>query len=178
MLVIEELEHARRRGARIYAELAGYGVSCDAVHPTAPHPEGRGAVAALKMALTSAGLGPEDIDYINAHGTSTPVNDPTESKAITTVFGDHAHRIRVSSTKSMTGHLLGGAGGIEAVATIKALEEQYFPPNINLDEPDPECRLNYIANTGEAGTIRAAVSNSLGFGGHNGILCFRRYEGE
>ncbi len=176
MLVIEELEHARRRGARIYAELAGYGVSCDALHPTAPHPEGRGAVAAMRMALRTAGLSPSDIDYINAHGTSTPVNDPTESKAIAIVLGEEAQRVRVSSTKSMTGHPLGAAGGIEAVATVKAIQDQFFPPSINLDNPDPECTLNYVANTGQSGEIRAAISNSLGFGGHNGILCFTRYD--
>jgi len=176
MIVIEELEHARRRGARIYAELAGYGVSCDALHPTAPHPEGRGAVAALRMALRSAGLSPGDIDYINAHGTSTPVNDPTESKAIALVLGEEARRVRVSSTKAMTGHPLGAAGGIEAVATVKAIQDQFFPPSINLDNPDPECTLNYVGNTGESGEIRAAISNSLGFGGHNGILCFKRHE--
>ena len=176
IIVLEELEHALKRGAKIYAELGGYGVSCDAIHLTAPHPEGRGAIAAIKMAIRSAGLQPEDIDYINAHGTSTPINDPIETKAINAVFGEHAKKLKVSSTKSMTGHLLGGAGGVEAVVCALAIRDQYIPATKNLDEPDPECNLDYVPNKGEKGTIRAALSNSLGFGGHNGMLCFKRLQ--
>jgi 3-oxoacyl-[acyl-carrier-protein] synthase II len=175
IVIIEDLEHAKKRGARIYAEIAGYGVSCDANHLTAPHPEGRGAVSALKMALASAGLEPEDIDYINAHGTSTPINDPTETKAIKRVFGDHAGKLAVSSTKSMTGHLLGAAGGLEAVITALAIQESFIPPTRNLDEPDPECDLDYVPHEGRSRVIRAALSNSLGFGGHNGILCLKAF---
>ena len=175
ILIIENLEHALKRNAQIHVEIAGYGVSCDANHLTAPHPEGRGAISALKMALSSAGLQPEDIDYINAHGTSTPVNDPTETKAIKAVFGEHAKKLAVSSTKSMTGHLLGAAGGVEAVATSLAIKEQFFPPTMNLDEPDPDCDLDYVPGKGRKGRIRAALSNSLGFGGHNGILCLKEY---
>jgi len=176
ILVIEELEHAKKRGAKIYAEIAGYGISCDAYHLTAPHPDGIGGISAIKMAIESAGLKPEDIDYINAHGTSTPLNDPTETKAIKAVFGEHSKNLKVSSTKSMTGHLLGGAGGVEAIITALALHHQYYPATRNLDEPDPECDLDYIPNKGYSGTIRAAISNSLGFGGHNGILCLKKYE--
>jgi 3-oxoacyl-[acyl-carrier-protein] synthase II len=176
MIILEELEHALKRGARIYAELGGYGVSCDANHLTAPHPEGRGAIAAMKMAISSSGLKPEDIDYVNAHGTSTPINDPTETKAIKSVFGEHVKKLKVSSTKSMTGHLLGGAGGVEAVVCALAIKDQYFPATRNYEYPDPECDLDYVPNKGVNGTIRAAISNSLGFGGHNGILCFKKYD--
>ncbi len=176
MIILEEMEHALKRGAKIYVELGGYGVSCDAHHLTAPHPEGRGAISAIKMAIQTSGLKPEDIDYINAHGTSTPINDPTETKAIKIVFGEHAKKLKVSSTKSMTGHLLGGAGGVEAVLCALAIKDQYFPATRNLDEPDPECDLDYVPNKGMKGTIRAAISNSLGFGGHNGILCFKKFE--
>jgi 3-oxoacyl-[acyl-carrier-protein] synthase II len=175
ILIMEELEHAKKRGANIYAEVAGYGISCDAYHITAPDPEAKGGSAAIKMAIETAGLKPEDIDYVNAHGTSTPLNDPAETKAIKAVFGDHAKKLKVSSTKSMTGHLLGGAGGIEAVVTALALYHQYFPATRNFEEPDPECDLDYIPNKGYGGTIRAAISNSLGFGGHNGIICLKRY---
>jgi 3-oxoacyl-[acyl-carrier-protein] synthase II len=175
VLIMEELEHAKKRSATIYAEVAGYGISCDAFHLTAPDPEGKGGVSSIKMAIETAGLKPEDIDYINAHGTSTPLNDPTETKAIKAVFGDHAKKLKVSSTKSMTGHLLGGAGGIEAIITALALYNQYFPATKNLEEPDPECDLDYVPNKGYSGTIRAAISNSLGFGGHNGILCLKKY---
>ncbi|HUV06143.1 MAG TPA: beta-ketoacyl-ACP synthase II [Spirochaetia bacterium] len=176
IIILEELEHALKRGARIYAEVAGYGVSCDANHLTAPHPEGRGAIIALKMAVRSAGLELEDIDYINAHGTSTPINDPTETKAIKAVFGDHARKLKISSTKSMTGHMLGAAGGVEAVVTVLAIRDQIFPPTRNLDEPDPECDLDYVPGKSVSGRIRAALSNSLGFGGHNGILCFKEFK--
>ncbi len=176
VLIVESLDHALARGAYIYCEIAGYGVSCDANHLTAPHPEGRGAIQALKMALQTSGFKPEDIDYINAHGTSTPINDPTETKAIKTVFGEHAKKLKVSSTKSMTGHLLGAAGGVEAVVCALAIRDQFFPPTRNLDEPDPECDLDYVPLKGISGQIRVALSNSLGFGGHNGILCFKEYK--
>ena len=175
VLVMEELEHAKQRGARIYAELAGYGATCDANHLTAPHPEGRGAINAIRMALTTGGLQPEDVDYVNAHGTSTQLNDVTETTAIKKVFGDHATSLKVSSTKSMVGHLLGAAGAIEAITTSLALHEQFFPPTINQEESDPGCDLDYVANAGHAGPIRAAISNSFGFGGHNAVLAFRRY---
>ncbi len=176
ILIIEELEHAKKRGAKIYAELGGEGITCDAYHLTAPHPDGKGAAQAMRMALRKGGLKPEDIDYINAHGTSTPINDPTETKAIKEVFGEHAKKLKISSTKSMTGHLLGAAGGIEAILTVLAIKNQYFPPTINLEEPDPECDLDYVPNKGYEGTIRAAISNSFGFGGHNSVMLFKRYE--
>ena len=176
IIIIEELEHAKRRGAPIYAELAGFGISCDANHLTAPHPEGRGGIQAMQMALKTAGLEPKDIDYINAHGTSTPLNDPTETKAIKAVFGEEVKRIKTSSTKSMVGHLLGGAGGVEAIVCALALKEQYYPGTRNLEEPDPECDLDYLPGKGMKGEMRALLSNSLGFGGHNGILCMKRYQ--
>ncbi len=177
MLVIEELEHAKKRGVRIYAELAGYGASCDANHLTAPHPEGRGAVLAMKAALDSAGMKPEDLDYINAHGTSTPINDPVETKAIKKVFGEHARKLKISSTKSMTGHLLGAAGGVEAVVVAKSLQDQFYPATRNLDNPDPECDLNFLPHKGIEAPMHTAFSNSFGFGGHNGVLAFKRYDG-
>jgi 3-oxoacyl-[acyl-carrier-protein] synthase II len=175
ILVLEELEHAKARGARIYAELVGYGSSCDANHLTAPHPEGKGAIQAMNAALRSAGLTPTDIDYINAHGTSTPINDPIETKAVKAVFGDHARALKVSSTKSMVGHLLGAAGGVEAITTILAIRDQYFPPTRNLENPDPECDLDYVPGKGYGGRIRAAISNALGFGGHNSVVVFKEY---
>ncbi|MCP5515542.1 MAG: beta-ketoacyl-ACP synthase II [Spirochaetales bacterium] len=175
ILVLEEYEHAVRRGARIYCELSGYGISCDANHITAPHPEGRGAIQAMNMAINAAGLKPVDIDYVNAHGTSTPLNDKTESLAIRKVFGEHAYSgLKVSSTKSMTGHCIGAAGGIEAVASILAIRDQYFPPTINYENPDPECDLDYVPNKGENGKIDAVISNSLGFGGHNAVVLFTK----
>jgi 3-oxoacyl-[acyl-carrier-protein] synthase II len=174
IMVLESLTHAQKRNARIYCEVAGSGMTCDADHLTAPHPEGRGAIAAMRMALADAALSPEDIQYINAHGTSTPINDPTETRAIKEVFGEHAYALRVSSTKSMTGHCIGAAGGIEAVACALALRDQYFPATINLDNPDPACDLDYVPHTGMEGTIHAVVSNSLGFGGHNGVLVFKK----
>ncbi len=177
ILIIEELEHAKKRGAKIYAELGGEGITCDAYHLTAPHPDGRGAVAAMEMALRKSGLKPEDIDYINAHGTSTPINDPTETKAIKKVFGEHAKKLKISSTKSMTGHLLGAAGGLEAIMTILAIKNQYIPPTINLENPDPECDLDYVPNKGIEAPVRAAISNSFGFGGHNAVMLFKKYEG-
>ena len=175
IIVLEELEHARRRGARIYAELAGYGATCDANHLTAPHPEGRGAIKAMCLTLSAAGLKPTDVDYINAHGTSTGINDPIETKAIKGVFGDHAKKLKVSSSKSMTGHLLGAAGGIEAIVSVLAIQDQFFPPTRNLAEPDPDCDLDYVPNTGYTGRIRAAMSNALGFGGHNSVVLFKEY---
>jgi 3-oxoacyl-[acyl-carrier-protein] synthase II len=175
VLILEELEHAKRRGARIYAELGGYGATCDANHLTAPHPEGRGAIKAMATAIASAGLTPAGIDYVNAHGTSTPINDPIETKAIKAVFGDHARTLKVSSTKSMHGHLLGAAGGVEAIVSVKAITDQFFPPTRNLEAADPACDLDYVPKTGYAGRIRAAISNALGFGGHNSVLLFKEY---
>ncbi len=176
VLVLEELEYARKRGARIYAELAGYGQSCDAYHIVAPEPSGRGAAFAIRQALASANLRPGDVDYINAHGTSTPLNDPMETKAIKTVFGDHAKKLKVSSTKSMTGHMIGGTGGFEAIVSVLAIRDQFFPPTRNYQNPDPECDLDYVPNKGYGGRIRAVLSNSLGFGGHNGVLAFKEYQ--
>jgi 3-oxoacyl-[acyl-carrier-protein] synthase II len=175
ILVLEELEHAKKRGAHIYCEYGGSGMTCDANHVTAPHPEGLGAIRAMKMALRNSGLEPTDIDYINAHGTSTPLNDPIETKAIKAVFGEHAYNMKVSSTKSMHGHCVAGGGGIEAIACVLAMRDQYFPPTINLDEPDPECDLDYVPSHGQEGEIEAAMSNSLGFGGHNGIVVLKRF---
>ena len=174
ILVIESADHAAARGAQPYAELAGYGATCDAHHLTAPHPEGLGAQSAMRMALRTGGLEPHEVDYVNAHGTSTPLNDPIETAAIKGVFGDHAYRLKVSSTKSVVGHLLGGAGGVEAVVTVKALHEQFYPPTANLDEPDPACDLDYVPQRGVAAPMRAAISNSFGFGGHNGVIALKR----
>jgi len=176
VVVLEEMEHARSRGVKIYAELAGYGVSCDASHLTAPHPNGEGATMAIRMAIEDGGLQPSEIDYINAHGTSTPLNDPVETEAIKAVLGEHAWKVKISSTKSMIGHLLGGSGGVEAVTTVMAVTQQYCPGTRNLDNPDPACDLNYLPKRGEEGTIRTALSNSFGFGGHNAVLLFKRYE--
>jgi len=176
MLLLETLEHARARGAHIYCELAGYGASCDAHHITQPDPEGLGLMLAMKNALRSARLNPEDIGYINAHGTSTPYNDKFETAAIKKVFGDHARRLKVSSTKSMTGHLLGGAGVIEAAACVKVLETGIIPPTINLEEPDPDCDLDYVPNVAQQVPVRAVLSNNLGFGGQNAALVFRTLE--
>jgi len=175
ILVLEELGHARRRGAQIYGEVLGVGSTTDAYHLTAPHPDGRGAIKAMQLALSSSNIEPTQIDYVNAHGTSTPVNDPVETKAIKAVFGDHAYQMKVSSTKSMTGHCIGAAGAIEAIICAKAMEDQFFPPTINLDNPDPECDLDYVPHKGYKGSIEYAMSNSLGFGGHNGILVMKRY---
>ncbi len=176
ILVLEELEHAKARGARIYGEIAGYGQTCDAYHLTAPNPDGAGAARAMKVALEDAGMQPEDIDYINAHGTSTPVNDPMETKAIKLAFGEHAYKLKVSSTKSMTSHLIGGAGGVELIISILAIRDQYFPATINLNEADPACDLDYVPNVGVSGRIRAALSESLGFGGHNGAVIVKEYK--
>jgi 3-oxoacyl-[acyl-carrier-protein] synthase II len=176
VLILEEYEHAKKRGAHIYCEYGGNGMTCDANHVTAPHPEGLGASRAMKMALKMAGVEPEDVDYINAHGTSTPLNDPIETKAIKTVFGDHAYKLKVSSTKSMHGHCVAGGGGMEAIACILAMRDGFFPPTINLGEPDPECDLDYVPNVGVPGEIKVAMSNSLGFGGHNGVAIFKKLE--
>ena len=174
ILVLEAAEHAAARGARAYAELAGYGATCDAFHLTAPHAEGLGAQSAMRMAIRTAGLAPDEVDYVNAHGTSTPLNDPIETAAIKGVFGEHAYRLKISSTKSMIGHLLGGAGGAEAVVVAKALDEQFYPATANLDQPDPACDLDYVAKQGVAQPMRAAISNSFGFGGHNGVIAMKR----
>ncbi len=176
VLMLEELEHAKARGARIYAEVTGYGSTCDAYHVTAPLEDGEGAQAAMRFALRSAGLQPEDISYINAHGTSTPLNDVSETRAIKAVFGAHAYNVAISSTKSMTGHLMGSAGSVEAVFSVQAIQHQFVPPTINLDEPDPECDLNYTPNVGVKADIKHVMSNSFGFGGHNAVLIFSRYE--
>ena len=173
ILVLEEWEHAIRRGATIYAELAGFGASADAFHLTAPDPDGDGAARAIRLALQDAGLQPEDVDYINAHGTSTPVNDPIETKAIKTAFGEYAYKLAVSSTKSMTGHALGAAGGLETVISVLAVRDGFFPATLNLDESDSECDLDYVPNHGRVGTIRAALSLSLGFGGHNSVIAVK-----
>lgn len=176
ILILESEAHARARGARIYCEVAGYGLSADAFHVTAPPEDGHGAVRSMQSALRRAGLRPEDIDYINAHGTSTPLNDRMETRAIKQVFGEHAHRIPVSSVKSMIGHLLGAAGGVEAVVTVKALGEGVLPPTINYETPDPDCDLDYVPNIARPATVRCAISNNFGFGGHNATLLFRTTE--
>ena len=173
ILVLESLEHAQARGARIYCELAGYAGTCDAFHITQPDPEGKGLSMAMKRAMASAGVGPEDIDYINAHGTSTPYNDKFETLAIKKVFGEHARRLAVSSTKSMTGHLLGAAGGIESVICVKTLQTQTLAPTINLEDPDPACDLDYVPNTARPAAVRVVLSNNLGFGGQNAAVVFR-----
>jgi 3-oxoacyl-[acyl-carrier-protein] synthase II len=176
ILILEDLEFARRRGARIYAEIVGYGSSADAYHITAPSEDGDGGVRVMKMAMRKAGIQPEAVDYINAHGTSTPYNDRLETMAIKRCFGDHAYKMAVSSTKSMTGHLLGGAGGLEAGISALAIHHQVAPPTINLDNPDPECDLDYVPHTGRPIPIRYALSNSFGFGGTNASLLFKAYE--
>ncbi|MCL6637294.1 MAG: beta-ketoacyl-[acyl-carrier-protein] synthase II, partial [Alicyclobacillus sp.] len=175
ILVLESLEHALQRGARIRAEIIGYGMSGDAFHVTAPHPEGDGAYRAMVAALHDAGLQPEDVDYINAHGTSTDLGDMLETVAIKRAFGSHAYKLAVSSNKSMTGHLLGAAGGVEAVATVKTLEEGVLPPTINYETPDPQCDLDYVPNVARRADVRCALSNSLGFGGHNAVIALKRY---
>ena len=173
IVILEELEHALERGASVYAELIGYGMSGDAYHVSAPHPDGEGAIACMKMALEYAGIGPEEIDYINAHGTSTKLNDISENKAIKAVFGDHAYKLAVSSTKSMTGHLLGGAGGLEAIYTVLALKHGIIPPTVNYKTPDPECDLDYVPNVARKSDPKAAMTNSFGFGGTNASLVFK-----
>jgi 3-oxoacyl-[acyl-carrier-protein] synthase II len=175
ILVLEELEHARRRGASIYAEVVGYGLTGDGFHMTAPPPDGNGASRCMQMALDDAGLRPEEVDYINAHGTSTELNDLYETRAIKTVFQKHAHRVAVSSTKSMTGHLLGGAGGVEAVFTALAIRDDIIPPTINYENPAEELDLDYVPNTARKTRVNVAMSNSFGFGGTNAALVFRKY---
>lgn len=176
VIVLEEYEHARKRGARIYAELIGYGMSGDAYHMTAPSEDGDGAARCMENALRNAGINPGQVDYINAHGTSTPAGDVVETKAVKRVFGDHAKKLAVSSTKSMTGHMLGAAGGVEAVFSILSIQDQVAPPTINLDNPDPECDLDYVPNTARPMKINIALSNSFGFGGTNGTLIFKRLD--
>ncbi len=174
-MILETEEHALKRGATILAEFAGYGASCDAYHITSPDPEGTGGALAIKLCLEDAGMKPEDIQYYNAHGTSTPINDPTETKALKLAFGDHARKLRISSTKSMHGHCIGGTGAIEAIISVMAMRDGFFPPTINQEEADPECDLDYIPNKGAMGKIDAVMSSTLGFGGHNGVVAFRRY---
>ena len=173
IIILEEYEHAVARGAKIYAELIGYGSTGDAHHITAPAPEGEGAARSMKQAIEQGNISPDKIDYINAHGTSTPYNDLFETMAAKTVFGDHAYKLAMSSTKSMTGHLLGAAGGLEAIFTVKALQEGILPPTINYENADPECDLDYVPNEARKADIEYAMSNSLGFGGHNAITCFQ-----
>jgi 3-oxoacyl-[acyl-carrier-protein] synthase II len=177
ILILEDLEHALSRGADIYAEVVGYGQSCDAYHITAPDPDGSGAAKAMTWALKGAGLEPGDVDYVNAHGTSTPLNDKVETMAIKKVFGEAAYRIPVSSTKSMTGHLLGAAGGIEAAVCVMSINNSVIPPTINYEYPDPECDLDYVPNKARRARVKVALSNGLGFGGHNATLVFREYSG-
>jgi len=176
ILILEELEHARKRGARIYCEAVEIGATCDAFHMTAPPDDGEGAARAMAAALRRAGIQPEEVDYINAHGTSTPLNDRCETAAIKTVFGEHARRLMVSSTKSMTGHLLGAAGGIESVVCALAIRHGVVPPTINYETPDPACDLDYVPNQAREVPIRVALNNAFGFGGHNACLVFRKYD--
>jgi 3-oxoacyl-[acyl-carrier-protein] synthase II len=176
VVILEELEHAKRRGAKIYAEIVGYGMSSDAYHMTAPSEDGDGARRVMAMAIRKAGIAPDQVDYINAHGTSTPYNDRLETLAIHNCFGDHARKLAISSTKSMTGHLLGGAGGLEAGITALSVHEQVVAPTINLDDPDPECDLDYVPHHSRKMEITYALSNSFGFGGTNAALLFKRYE--
>jgi len=175
ILILEELEHALKRGAKIYAELVGYGMTSDAYHITAPAPEGEGGARCMKMALNDAGISPEEIDYINAHGTATKQGDELETQAIKTIFGEHAYKLCVSSTKSMTGHLLGAAGGVEAIFTILSIYEDIVPPTINLDNPDPECDLDYVPYNAKKKEIKYAMTNSFGFGGTNASLIFKKF---
>jgi 3-oxoacyl-[acyl-carrier-protein] synthase II len=177
MMILEELQHALNRGARIYCEMVGYGMSCDAYHITAPDPSAKSAARCIQNAINDAGLKAKDIAYINAHGTSTQLNDVTETRAIKLAFGDDAKGVKISSTKSMTGHLLGAAGGVEAIAAALAVQNDLIPPTINYDNPDPECDLDYTPNEACSMTVNAALSNSLGFGGHNATIVFKKYNG-
>jgi len=177
VVIVEELEHAKARGAKIYCELSGYGLSADAYHMTAPPPDGGGAARAMQLALKHAGISPEEVDYINAHATSTGLGDISETHAIKTVFGDYAKKVPISSTKSMTGHLLGGAGAVELAACALAIRDSVIPPTINLDNPDPECDLDYTPMTAREKKVRVAVTNSFGFGGHNATLVATTFEG-
>ena len=173
---MEECEQALERGAHIYAEIVGYGLTGDAYHVSAPDPEGEGAVNCMKMALDYADMSPDQIDYINAHGTSTKLNDLSENKAIRTVFAEHARKLAISSTKSMTGHLLGGAGGIEAIFTVLTIKHGIIPPTINYETPDPECDLDYVPNVARRDKVATGMSNSFGFGGTNACLIFKAFE--
>ncbi len=177
MLILESLDHARDRGAEIYAEIVGYGLTSDAYHITAPPADGEGAARCMAMALNDGGLNPEDVDYINAHGTSTPLNDRCETAAVKTVFGDHARRLQISSTKSMIGHMLGGAGGVEAAFTALTIHSGVIPPTINYENPDPDCDLDYVPNSARESTVRAAISNTFGFGGTNAVVAMKRFTG-
>ncbi len=174
ILILEEYEHAKARGANIYAELVGYGATDDAYHITAPCADGEGAVRCMRIALEDGGISPQEVDYVNAHGTSTPLNDKTETMAIKSLFGEHAYKLKVSSNKSMIGHLLGAAAAVEAVATIKTIESGVVPPTINLDNPDPDCDLDYVPNKAVEHTVKVALSNAFGFGGTNACLVFRK----
>ena len=176
MLVLEDLEHATARGAHIYAEILGFGMTCDAYHMTAPEPSGRQAARAINLALKDAGVKPQDIDYINAHGTSTPLNDKTETLVIKKVFGQDAYTVPISATKSMIGHLIGAAGAVELIATVLAMEHQIIPPTINYEVPDPDCDLDYVPNVSRKSTIDIALKNSFGFGGKNSALIIKKYE--
>ncbi|GAB7388107.1 beta-ketoacyl-ACP synthase II [Bacillaceae bacterium] len=175
ILILEELEHAKKRGAPIIAEIVGYGMTADAYHLTAPAPDGEGAARAMKEAIADAGLKPEDVDYINAHGTSTPLNDKFETMAIKKALGEHAYKVAISSTKSMHGHLLGAAGGVEAIATALALRDQMIPPTINYETPDPECDLDYVPNKARQAALNVALSNTFGFGGHNATIVLKKF---
>jgi 3-oxoacyl-[acyl-carrier-protein] synthase II len=176
ILIIESLEHARKRGATIYAELAGYGATCDAYHITSPDPQGDGAARCMKMAMRTGGVGPEEVDYINAHGTSTPLNDFFETLAIKSVFGERAGKLMISSTKSVTGHCLGAAGSIEAIFSVLAIRDGIVPPTMNYETPDPECDLDYVPNVARKAEVRAVLSNSFGFGGTNATLLFKKFQ--
>ena len=178
IVILEEYEHAKARGAKIYAEIVGYGSTGDAHHITAPAPGGEGAARAMEQAIADSGVHKEEVGYINAHGTSTPFNDKFETMAVKSVFGEHAYKLGMSSTKSVTGHLLGAAGGIEAIFTALALKEGIMPPTMNLETPDEECDLDYIPNKAREGDFSFAMSNSLGFGGHNASLVFKKYISE
>jgi 3-oxoacyl-[acyl-carrier-protein] synthase II len=177
MVILEELEFARRRGARIYGEVAGIGLTADAYHITAPAPGGEGAIRSMRLCMKDAGVQPEEVDYINAHGTSTPYNDKSETEAIKKVFGDHAYKLQVSSTKSMTGHLLGAAGAVEAIIAVLAAHHDLIPPTINYEHPDPDCDLQYVPNVSIHKTVNVAISNTFGFGGHNASLLFKKFTG-
>ncbi|MFL0270202.1 beta-ketoacyl-ACP synthase II [Candidatus Clostridium radicumherbarum] len=175
ILILETLEHAQNRGAKIYAEVVGYGSTCDAYHMTAPAPGGEGGARAMKVAMEDAGIKSEEVSYINAHGTSTPLNDKSETMAIKTVLGEHAYKVPVSSTKSMTGHTLGAAGAIEGIICIKAIQDGFIPPTIGYNTPDPDCDLDYVPNKGREAELKYAMSNSLGFGGHNATIIFKKF---